>query len=593
MSTAKECQASRAARKAGGVFYTPEPIVDYILGRTLAKHEVVDNPVLKVLDPACGSGNFLVAAYDLLWDKFNDNLSLLQQRYAKEQYRIKCGNTDICLNGKGYWQRENLHYHIISRCLHGADIDGNAVALAKSRLRAKQGGLADDSVTDNLKICDSLVKWEADPASQRQSDDTETKLALTNFWLQKFDYIVGNPPYISFGLKRAEKMPVSQAQYLRRHYPHSAQYKLSYYALFFERSIQALKPGGYLGFITPDSYLLGRYYSKIREYILETCAVQAITLVSSRAFAGVLVGFPVIAVLRKADCRCSSAVTVSRLDREGIAVAAFQYEQEYFTRQVYKRFRLFFHARDKAIIDKIEQTSGQFSDITKIRTGMRSLTVQDEIKSKTRRGETWQAGLTSSRQLLPFYLVYQGDWLDVNPQKLNKGGWDAAVIAGPKILLRQTGDSLIAAVDRSGLYHLNNIHSLTRVQGGVSLEYLACILNSRLMNYYYHTVTLEKGRAMAQIDIETVEKLPLIIDCEQGGTLHELGLKLSKLAAAVYNQQQKKDDEGMAVVQELIAVDNQMNSLVYKIYGLSADEILYIEQTGVATMTERLVKICL
>jgi SAM-dependent methyltransferase len=575
---AKE-QPGRSVCKAAGIFYTPEHIVNYILAHTLAKHDVVTDPTPRVLDPACGTGNFLVAAYDLLCQKFAENLILLRQRYGRDQYIITKGRSKIRLAGIQYWQPENLHFHIVSCCLYGADIDADAVAVARLRLEAK-GDAKVPGLSNHLIICDSLIKWEVDMAAPDQDCDKNNphSAIFFKFWELKFDYIVGNPPYISFGLNRVGKMSIDQSEYLRRNYAHSAQYKLSYYALFFERSIQALKPGGYLGFITPDSYLLGRYYSKIREYILETCLIQAITLVNSNVFTGVLVGTPAITILRKINQDISKTdISVSKFDGNGGMVDTYQYDQEYFSWQVYKRFRLFFHARDKMLIDKIEQVPYVFKDITKIRTGMRSLTVQAEIKGKTKQGDTWHKGIISSGQILPFYLNYQGDWLDVNPDKLNKGGWDKAIIAGPKIFLRQTGDSLIATIDRSGLYHLNNIHSLVVSGEGASLEYLTCILNSKLMNYYYHTVTLEKGRPMAQVDIETVEKLPLIIDHQYADKLDFLGGRLSRLSGAAYFSGLEQDTDAMNA-NEFILLRNEMNMLIYNLYGLSESEITYIEQ---------------
>ena len=75
-------------------------------------------------------------------------------------------------------------------------------------------------------------------------------------------------------------------------------------------------------------------------------------------------------------------------------------------------------------------------------------------------------------------------------------------------MIRQTGDTIICAIDTRGLYHLNNVHSLSP-HDGTSLPYLAALLNSRLMNRYYHLVSLELHRAMAQTDIETLELLPV------------------------------------------------------------------------------------
>jgi len=559
-------QGSRNARKAGGVFYTPVHIVKYILARTLAQHDIVANPVPQVLDPACGSGNFLVAAYDLLLAKFVENLPVLRVRYAEQRYMIQTAMTEYYLDGRSYWRSENLHYHIVHYCLYGADMDEAAVNRAQMRLAEKQAALSLASDIMNLVSCDSLIKWE-DNLIEVGGCTENDRLRLAEFWARKYDYVIGNPPYISFGLNRVGKVTVEQAQYLRMNYPHSAQYKLSYYALFLERGILALKPGGYLGYITPDSYLLGRYYSKIREFILANCRVQELALVSTKVFGGVVVGIPAITILQKEsseEAKSMAAVTVKKINEAELVPIVYQYPQAYFSEQVYKRFRLFFLARDKDIVDKLDHASCRFGDITKIRTGMRSLTVQANIKSKVRQGDTWRPGLVSSAQVLPFALSYQGDWLDVDPTKLNKGGWDGEVMAGSKIFLRQTGDSLIAAVDKSGYYHLNNIHSLVVDNGELSLEYLVAILNSRLMNFYYQTVTLEKGRSMAQVDIEMVEKLPLIIDQQRASSLAQLAKQLAEQGGCGI------EDNG---------ISNELNKLVYEIYGLSVSDSRYIEQS--------------
>lgn len=578
MSKETDRQVSKAARKAAGVFYTPDHIVSYILERTLSTHDIVKNPAPRVLDPACGSGNFLVAAYDLLMGMFIEKLAVLRQNYAKHHYTIKNGQREVVIDGAAYWCQENLHYHIIGNCLYGADVDAEAVSIAAARLT----GTNQSRLTPNLVVGDSLLKWEDSTAqSWGREIDPGLRQKLADFWSRSYDFIVGNPPYVSFGLNRVAKIAGAQSDYLRVNYPHSAQYKLSYYAMFIERSILALKPGGYLGFITPDSYLLGRYYSKIRQYILETCKIEELTLAASSVFSGVLVGIPAITILRKKDRTRPSemaAIRVNKLNDAGEITATYQYNQNYFESQVYKRFRLFFNARDKAIIDEMERAPYRFGDCTKIRTGMRSLTVQANIKSKERQGDSWKRGLTSSSQVLPFGLVYQGDWLDVNPAKLNKGGWNAMVMNGSKIFMRQTGDSLIAAVDRSGLYHLNNIHSVTVLSEAISLEYLACILNSKLMNFYYHTITLEKGRSMAQVDIETVEKLPLFIDYKRASVLLRLGSELANLVSRLYSFE-RKQARSKEFLTRIDSIYNEVNQVVYEIYGLPDNDISYIEKS--------------
>ena len=79
----------RETRKAIGMFYTPDFIVDYILKYTVSEVDVLNNPFVKILDPACGAGYFLVKAYDILKYKFKKNLNFLRNKYADEIYYIE------------------------------------------------------------------------------------------------------------------------------------------------------------------------------------------------------------------------------------------------------------------------------------------------------------------------------------------------------------------------------------------------------------------------------------------------------------------------------------------------------------------------
>ena len=79
----------------------------------------------------------------------------------------------------------------------------------------------------------------------------------------------------------------------------------------------------------------------------------------------------------------------------------------------------------------------------------------------------------------------------------------------PKILIRQTGDRIVSAVDRNGFLVLNNIHVGTARSSDIDLERLSEYLNSSEMCFYYRAITLEEDRPMAQIDLETLRELPM------------------------------------------------------------------------------------
>jgi hypothetical protein len=67
--------------------------------------------------------------------------------------------------------------------------------------------------------------------------------------------------------------------------------------------------------------------------------------------------------------------------------------------------------------------------------------------------------------------------------------------------MNQTGDSVIAAIDKKNYYHLNNIHSFSLKNKNINIECLLAYLNAKLFKFYYQNISLEKKRVMAQIDI--------------------------------------------------------------------------------------------
>lgn len=277
----------RDTRKAIGQFYTPEFVIEFILKNTVAKADVVENPFVTVADISCGSGHFLIMAYDILRNKFIKNLEILRDKYANEIYAIKRHGRVEKVNGKDYWKEENIHYHLLKHCIYGADIDSFAVQLTTINLLLKDL----DNFTDELNTieCDSLIKWEEDYEWQdlkKQLQDismmytvkyrdlhgiervedvgrqkAEEMVRLCEFWNKKYDYVVGNPPYV-----RQEK--IKNKQYLEKKYQvyHSMADLLTY---FIERGLQKIKQNGLLGMIISDKFTRTNYGKNIREFILK------------------------------------------------------------------------------------------------------------------------------------------------------------------------------------------------------------------------------------------------------------------------------------------------------------------------------------
>src|SRR5690625_344733 len=263
----------RETRKDLGQFYTPDFVIDYILENTLKEVNIIEKPFVTILDPACGSGHFLIKAYDMLKEKFLENMTFLREKYKDELYIIKIENVSQEIKGEEYWTKRYLHYHILKNCIYGADIDGFALQITTINLLLKD---LDNFITDEINIieCDSLIKWEYDydveqlrellyngglfsEVSYTNIHDKKEYIELSyndiaelyekcKFWNASFDFVIGNPPYV-----RQES--ITNKVYLENRYQ-SYQARADLLVYFIERAINLLSTNGKLGFIISDKF---------------------------------------------------------------------------------------------------------------------------------------------------------------------------------------------------------------------------------------------------------------------------------------------------------------------------------------------------
>ena len=536
-------------RKENGLYYTPPDVVDFILHRTVGKIALTSNPRVRILDPACGCGIFLLRSYDLLYQKFYASRSDLWLLYPHED-----------------WSEIGIHKHILRYNLWGADIDPLAAEVAVTSLLLKSPSSSGDYLT-NVIVCDSL---------QYRSLEPDSPYYL--FWDQRYDCVIGNPPYVSFGLRGTGTIEGKYGACLRDHYPASAEYKLSYYVLFMELGIERLNMGGRLGFIVPDSFLLGRYFSKIRRYILQQTVIEAIACIAKAVFPGVVTGMNVISIFQKLpelmDNEDEVKVEIySVIDKSELAQAEPVHLMacSYFASLPHQRFRLFFENSIEQLITKIDLSGQRLSHYASGHTGVRSLTRQAEIISTSCEGVDWQRGLVAGSQIDRYFVQYEGHWLHISPAVLYKGGWNREIVSASKILVRQTGYNLTAAIDHSGFYHLNNLHSFIVHNKELTCESLLVLLNSRLLSFYYHVTSMEFGRSMAQTDIETLEQLPIC--CSD-----KLNSKASELVQELQYWQRLSKPGDKEATASFAVLEHTVNQLVYQSYGLTAEDIQCIEQ---------------
>lgn len=212
-----------AERKAQGVYYTPveiaEQIVEWTLGPWLEERRAA-NKGLRILDPSCGAGEFLIAAYRRL--------------------TTTAGN------------------EVARSALWGIDIDESAVAVARTRLRSLDSAFPIEQIIPADALCRSTV-----PATS-------------------FDAIVGNPPYVNIR-QLAKALSSEQIEALRAAYT-TARGNFDQYVLFVERAIELLKPDGRCGLILPGKLATLDYARRCRELLLSQTIERVVDLSDSRAF---------------------------------------------------------------------------------------------------------------------------------------------------------------------------------------------------------------------------------------------------------------------------------------------------------------------
>jgi type I restriction-modification system DNA methylase subunit len=273
-------------RKAGGVYYTPEYIVRYIVENTVGNLIADKTPdqiaEMRFGDIACGSGSFLLGVYDLL-------LTYHGKYYNEKPGKVRKGDC-IEREGKLYLSLRKKR-EILLNNIYGVDIDAQAVEVAQLSLYLK---LLQDETTSSARahqlefhetllpslnkniVCGNSIIGTDILEGQLFPGDEERKLNPMNYEdafpeVMKgggFDAIMGNPPYV-----RIQGFPRQQIDYLTRHY-RSATGNCDLYVSFVERSYTLLKPGGTVGYIVPNKFLKTNYGVGLRDLIASEKALS-------------------------------------------------------------------------------------------------------------------------------------------------------------------------------------------------------------------------------------------------------------------------------------------------------------------------------
>ena len=279
-------------RKAGGVYYTPTYIVDYIVENTVGKLLEGKKPgprggasKLKIVDPACGSGSFLIGAYEYLLDWHRDRY--LEDGPDKHRNRLYEGR-------EGTWHLTiDEKRRILLNNIYGVDIDPQAVEVTKLSLLLKVlEGESDQSLQtqlrmfqeralpdlrENIKCGNSLIGPDFYAQQDMALFEEEDYYRINVFDWQEafpqvfggedsgFDAVIGNPPYIRIQTLK-EFAPV-EVEHYKTAYRSAGKGNYDIYVVFIERGLEILNRSGRLGYILPHKFFNAKYGQPVRELI--------------------------------------------------------------------------------------------------------------------------------------------------------------------------------------------------------------------------------------------------------------------------------------------------------------------------------------
>ena len=282
-----ETDKKKGKRKKDGVFYTPSRITQGIVGKSIGEYlndkklelgyeklpELTDESIetqrglsakaekhlafwreyrskvlsIKVIDPACGSGAFLIAAYDYLkkeLDEINDRIADLK------------GRTQELFDGDEMYDA-SLENEYLIKCLYGVDLNPESVEISKLSLWLRT--LTKDkpltNLDNNIKSGNSITEFDF------QEEFSEV------FSKGGFDVVIGNPPYV-----RQESLKDIKTILEEKYATYIGTADL--YCYFYELGIRLLKTGGVLGYITSNKWLRINYGKNIRKMLNEYYIIE-------------------------------------------------------------------------------------------------------------------------------------------------------------------------------------------------------------------------------------------------------------------------------------------------------------------------------
>ncbi len=584
-------------RKAGGVYYTPQYVVDYIVQNTVGKLTEGKTPKeiskLKIVDPACGSGSFLIGAYQYLLD--------WHKNYYTDNGKISKGSKGNPLTPVGNLTTAEKK-RILLNNIFGVDIDVNAVEVTKLSLLLKcMEGETQASIASQLKLFNERVLPTLDEniKSGNSLIDTDFYDSQLDFGEEKkikpfnwqkgfsevfkqggFDVVIGNPPYVG----RSTSFEELEKEYIKNNYG-TSEGKYELYQLFIERSTKITKPNGaFISLITPQTWLSIIQATKLRKYLLTSFAFDEIVFLGKDVFNAAV--DTIIFLLRTG----AATKKIKFIEGESLSEKKELTNDKEITIESISQ---------KDFIIPITQDSVSSELILKLHNKTSSLEElgnwSDGVKVV---GKAKDFAFQSEKVDDSFYPMYSGS--DIERYKLSWSGLyccrdkekiikhkatdirlrDEEVFNKSKIIIRKTGNRMIASIDEKKYYYEQSLFSFSTTDNSVDLRFVLAILNSNVGDYLLRNNSFSKKDTFPQIRLHWLKEFPIKLKAEPGNKKKIIDLVQSIMTLKKQIGKEKLQTKIQQTQSKIDYCDEKINELVYQLYGLTENEIKIVEGNG-------------
>ena len=602
-------------KKAGGVYYTPAYIVEYIVKNTVGKW-IADHvgarsprpgrgdpaPTFRILDPACGSGSFLLGAYQCLLDYY---LQWYTEQNARGAGKKQDGKVYQAKDGS--WQLTTAEKkRILTTHIFGVDIDRQAVEVTKLSLLLKVlEGESDETLgqqlalfaeralpnlDNNVKCGNSLIGPDYF-TGQLLPDPDELRRVNPFDWEHEFpdamraggfDCVIGNPPYGATLLN-------SEFDYLRAHFKDESR-SYDTYELFLLQATRLLTQDGRLSMIIPASWLTGEKYHRSRQVLLNVLSPVVAYAMPFDVFKDAYIDTAVIVFTRSSEESClvhyfpKKEKLTAIPDGVGTFVPTASIRSDHLN-----RLSMVLAQESAPMLAKLKNAPLTFGDWFDIHRGVQPYSrkkhteeqiTQRFLHAKSKRSKAYlpelQGNELSRYWIEPervSYLRYCDEIASIRPLR---------TFQGERIVLRRLLTRkfrLQASMTTETMITTDNVLNIVPRLPQASVALALGLLNSKLLSWLYvNTSMIAQKDDFPQVHISALAVLP-IPNCDQ--TSHDRMVSLIEQMLELHKRLAAASASDRELYQRQIdATDREIDKLVYELYGLTEEEIGVVERSG-------------